>query len=63
MIVTTLQISCLKKMMKGSTRGQKNTRKCIIKVGVQIVILDEMLPLSFDIRHDHTLLEPSEFLF
>lgn len=46
---------------KGSTRGQKNTRKCIIKVGVQIVILDEMLPLSFDTRHHRTLLEPRKF--
>ena len=59
MILTTLLISCVKKRMRDSTRGLKNTRRCIIKVGVQIVILFEklvMLHVSVSLFHLDTLL-------
>ena len=43
MILTTVRISFVKKMMRDSTRGLKNTRRCIMKVGVQTFISVEML--------------------
>ena len=59
-ILTTLQINCVKKRIRDSTRGLENTRRCIIKVGVQIFTSFEMLPSSLGRRQHYTLLKPWE---